>query len=104
MHGHPGPRREEQYERVTAPVCNEESTGCAKSRQDQAFGQKLLQQPASTRTDSEPDGHLMPSRERLDQQEIADVGAGDQQDKNDHDEHDFESGEQSARIVEWRLP
>src|SRR5215471_1657708 len=46
----------------------------------------------------------MASREGPDQKQVADVGAGDEQDKNNHREHDFEGWEQSARVIEWRLP
>ncbi len=92
MHRHATPRGEEQHERVTAPVRHEQSAGSAKGREDQAFGNELLHQTAATRADGQPHRHFMPPRERPDQQEIADVRARDQQDKHDHDEHDFERG------------
>jgi hypothetical protein len=65
-------------------MCNHESSGCAKSRQDQAFCEKLLHEPASTRAGGKPNGHFMASRDRSDQKQIADIRARDEQDKNDH--------------------
>ena len=46
----------------------------------------------------------MASNKRPDQQQIADVGAGDEQDKCDHGNHNLESGQQFAGMVEWGLP
>src|SRR5882724_3692317 len=104
MHGHATARGKKQHECVTAPVGYEEPAGCAKGGEDQAFGEKLLQQAAVTGADGESNSHFVASREGADQEEIADVRASDEQDKNDYREHDLQSGEQCARIVEWSLP
>ena len=104
VHRHTTARGEEQYQRVTAPLRREESPGCAKSRQDQSFREKLFQQPTTSCTDGEPNGHLISACERPHQQQIADVRARDEQDKNNDGKHDFECGKQSACIVEGRLP
>jgi hypothetical protein len=85
-------------------VRNQQSTGCAKGREDQPFRHQLPYQAAATRADGQPNSHFVTSREGPDQQEIANVGARDEQDKNDHREHDFQRGEQSVGIVERRLP
>jgi len=74
---------------MTAPVGHEESAGCPKRGQDEAFREKLLHEAAAPRADREPHRSSHAAGERLDQQEIPDVGAGDEQDKNDHGEHDF---------------
>ena len=92
VHRHAAARGEEQHERVTAPVRHHQSAGCAKSREDQPFRHQLPHQPAATGADGQPNGHFMASRERPHQQQIADVRARNQQDKHDHDEHDFERG------------
>src|SRR5256885_816187 len=46
----------------------------------------------------------MASRKGTNEEQIANVGAGDQQNENDDGEHYFERGEESARVVEGRLP
>src|SRR5580704_7809836 len=46
----------------------------------------------------------MTAREGAHQEQIADVGAGDEQDEGDDGEHDFQSGQKGAGVVEGRLP
>ena len=46
----------------------------------------------------------MTSNKRPDQQQIADVGAGNEQDKRDYGNHNLERGQQFAGMVEWGLP
>src|SRR5712672_3141842 len=104
VHGHATARGKKQHECVTAPVSDEESAGCSKGGEDQACGEKLLQQTGATGADGESNSHFVASREGADQEEVTDVGAGDEQDKNHYREHDFQGGEQSVRIVEWSLP
>ena len=104
MHGHASPGGEQQHQRVTAPVRHQQSTARANRRQDHSFREKLLQQPAATRPHRQPHRHLMPARNRPDQQQIPDVCARDEQHKNHHRDHDFQRGQQRARIVERRLP
>src|SRR5258707_12676506 len=46
----------------------------------------------------------MASNKRPDQQQIADVGAGDEQDKRDYGNHNLQGGQQFAGMVEWGWP
>ncbi len=103
-HGNAGARGEKQNEGVTAPVRDEESAGRGESREDEAFGDQLLQEPATVGADCDANGHFMAASERPDEQQIADVGAGNQENKNHYCEHDAEGWKESAGIVEWRLP
>ena len=61
--------------------------------EDQAFGEKLLQQPAAPGAYGQPDGHFMPAPESADQQQIADVRAGDEEHGDHHSERDSECWE-----------
>ncbi len=89
---------------MTAPMGDEESTGGGQNGEDHAFGDELLHEAAAAGADGDAHGHFMAAGERSDQEQIADVGAGDEEHKNDHGEHDAESGEQRAGVVERRLP
>ena len=89
---------------MAAPVRDEESASCGKNREDEAFGDQLLQEPATVGTDRDANGHFMAARERPDEQQVADVGTGNQENKNHYGEHDAEGWKESAGIVEWRLP
>jgi hypothetical protein len=104
VHGDAAARGKEQDERVTAPVRDEESTGCAESGEDQTFGEELLQETAAAGADGEADGHFVAAREGADEEQVAHVRAGDEQNENDDGEHYFEGGEQSAGVVKRRLP
>jgi hypothetical protein len=104
MHGNAAAGGEKQHKRVTAPVGDEKSACGAKRGEDQSFGEKLLQETAAGSSDGDADGHLVASGEGTDEEQVADVGAGDQQNKNNNDEHYFERREQSAGVVERRLP
>jgi hypothetical protein len=64
----------------------------------------LLQEPAAARANRQSNRYFMSSRERSDQQQIPNVRARNQQHEKHYDQRDFECGQQSARVVEWRLP
>ena len=89
---------------MAAPARDEESAGCGESRKNQAFDEKLLQQAPSPGAHCNADGDFMSSRERADEQQVADIGAGDQKHENHDNEHGFECREQVSRVIEWCLP
>ena len=89
---------------MPAPIRNEESAGCADAGQEQTFGEKLLQQAAEGSPNRHADRHFMSASEGPHQQQIADVGAGDEQNERHYGGHDFERGQQGTRIVERSLP
>ena len=89
-------RREQQHEQVAAPVRQQESAGRGERRENHSFGEKLLQQPAASGADRQPDRHLMPAPEGPDQQQIADVRARDEEHRNHHGERDSKRREQRA--------
>jgi hypothetical protein len=86
---------------VTPPRGEEQSDGSSAQQaarrprqtlKHQALRNELFHETPATRAYSHPNRHFMSSRERPHQQQIADVRARNQQDKHDHDEHDFERG------------
>jgi hypothetical protein len=104
MHGDTGARGKKKHERVATPVSEKNSTGGAKCRENQTFGEKLFEEAAAAGAESETHSHFMATREGANEQEVADVGTGDEQNEKNDDEHDFESGKQRPGVVEGRLP
>jgi putative ABC transport system permease protein len=66
-------------------------------RQDQAFGDQLLEHAAPSRSHGQPDGHLAAPPECPDQQQIADVGASDEEHEHHHRQSDRERWEAVCR-------
>ena len=64
----------------------------------------MPQQPPPFGADGEPDGHLLPPRQRPDQQQAADIRTRDQEHKKHYRKCDLEHGTQLTRLVEWRFP
>ena len=61
----------EDDQQVAAPVGDRQSADCGNRRQDQAFGEQLLQQASVTGADGEADGHLVLARERAHHEQVA---------------------------------
>ena len=89
---------------MAAEQGDEESAGGTDDGKEQSFGEELAKQAGAAGADGEAEGHFVAAAEGADKKEIGDVGAGDEEDEGDDDDHDLEGGEQSARVVERRLP
>ena len=64
----------------------------------------MSDQPETSGADRQANRHLLLPRERPDEQQIADIGAGDEQYRQHDDERDGQRRQQSARVVERGLP
>ena len=73
------PRRDQDTE---APVCQQKSTGSPGQGQDGTFSQHLPDQAPTACTESGPDGDLPLPDTCPGQEQIGDIGAGDEQDKS----------------------
>ena len=89
-------QRDDKHER---PVCDDHAGRSAEHRQQQRFGEELSDQTRPTRTDREPDGHFSGACRRSCEQQVRDVGAGDEQ----HERRDAEQqAERRLRLVRNR--
>jgi len=104
IHLHAAARREEQHERVSAPVRGEEAAGGSEEGQHEAFGEELPPEAGGAGADGETHAHFVAASEGADEEQIADVGAGDEQDADDDDQHGLQGGEQGGGVVERCLP
>jgi len=96
--------QEEQHERVSAPVRGEEAAGGSEEGQHEAFGEELPPEAGGAGADGETHAHFVAASEGADEEQIADVGAGDEQDADDDDQHGLQGGEQGGGVVERCLP
>ena len=82
-------RRQLVHQQLAAPLREQQSARGADAGEQQALGEQLPGNPESRGADRQPDAQLVPARRRARQQQVGDVGAGDQQDEDD-DAHDDE--------------
>ena len=66
-------------QRTQAPRSQQEPGGAAQHGRQQALGEELADQPAATRTQRRSHGDLLLASLGSRQQQVADVGAGNQQ-------------------------
>ena len=71
-----------------------------KQRDPEAFGQKLLHEPAPARAQRDAHGHLPTARGRAREQQPGDVGAGNGEDEADDDEQDSKEGADRGEVAE----
>src|SRR5213080_5377859 len=78
----PGHRwRKGEHERVAAPIGDRDSAERGDQRKEQAFGKELLDQTAASGAERKSHRHFMSAQERSREQQIANVGASDEEDK-----------------------
>ena len=77
-------RRPEGDDRPRHPIRDEQPGGAGEQREEQALGQELADEAAARRAERQPDRHLVTPGRRARQQQVRDVGAGDQQHQADH--------------------
>jgi hypothetical protein len=75
--------RSEGGESLDRPVGHQDAERTPEAGQHQVFGQGLPQQVPSARADRRADRHLPPPRGALGEQQVGDVGAGDEQHEPD---------------------
>ena len=68
------------------------------------FRHQLLDEPHPAGADRHADRHFLLARQRPQEQEVADVGAGDEQHGDDHAERDGERRQHRTGVVKGRLP
>ena len=73
--------RHERDDEVERPARDEQAQRAAKRRQQARLGQQLPHEPPAARADRQAHGHLRRPAGRPRQQQVRDVGAGDQQDE-----------------------
>ncbi len=80
--------REQQHNQIAAPIGDRKTATSCKRRKDQALREQLLQQAAAPRAHREPDRHFVTPSKGPEQQQIADVGTGNEEHKAGHHERD----------------
>ena len=81
-------RRRQRLKELRAPRRDQQARGAADQAEQQAFGQHLPQQPTPPGAERRPNRQLALPRGGARQQQVRDVGAGDQQDEAHRAEQD----------------
>ena len=81
-------RRRQGLQEIRAPRRDQQAGGAADQAEQQAFGQHLAQQSAPPGAERRPNRQLALPRGRAGEQQVRDVGAGDQQDEAHRTEQD----------------
>ena len=76
----------------------------AREGQQQALGQQLPDEAEASRSQRESHRHLLPPLDSPRQQQIGDVGAGDEQRQPDHNQHDSQRLLVRLAQVDFSLP
>ena len=88
-------------QRADAEPAEDQAEHAADDRQHDAFGQQLADDPAARAADRRADRDLAPAAGRAHEQEVRDVGAGDEQHEADGaDQHE----QRRADVPDERLP
>ncbi len=74
------------HEHPAAPIGEDQSEGGARGGQERRLGEQLPGEPQSRGAERQPDAQLMASRDRARQQQVGDVGAGDEEHETNHDQ------------------
>ena len=101
---HAAARRRQERDPVAQPARDDKPTGCRDDREDDPFRHQLPDEPHPAGADRHADRHFLLTRQRPHEQQVADVGAGDEQHGDDHAERDGEGRQHRTGIVEGRLP
>ena len=99
-HAAPKIRRQKECGQHASPERRRaDAGGAAEQREQQRFGEQLPDQPRAGHAERQPQRDLAPPRHGSGEQEVGDVGAGDQQDDHGdaaHPEGDFACGPASG--------
>ena len=71
----------EHAQDLHTPRCQHEAAGPAEAGEDRRFGEYLAHQPGAGRTKGTAQGHLLLATAGAREQEVRDVGAGDEEDE-----------------------
>jgi len=97
-------RRKRKHQCIPAPVRDDDSTGSGEGRENQAFGQELLQQTAAACAERETRGHLRLPHQRPDQKQRTNIRARNQKDEQDNGERDLQCRQHFGRDIEGAPP
>src|SRR6185437_16259932 len=69
---------------ASGPDSEQHGNGTAAYRKNEAFSEQLANKTSARGTDREPNGHFTAARDRTNQQQIGDVGTGQQEHDSGH--------------------